>query len=362
MRRLVTIVLVCLLTGPVIAQDDVVALDRKARALEEQGQTDAAVQLFAKAIVGPDHGANADVLDRYVSLLLRTGRYADCVPVAERLLKVRTANAGGDAIAAAGARNQLALAYKLSGRVRDAIPLYEQTLAAFQRQKEVANSPATATVAHNLAAAYATAGRVAVAERLYLAGLDLAGRVPNGDKFLPQGWHNLATFYLSEGRHAEAGTLFRKALAAKEKDLGPDDPNVAVTLNNLAGVLLADGDAAGAEKLLLRAVEIFKKTKNESHPHAIITRNMLAEVYRSLGRLAEAETLARDTLRQLETTLGGGDNSRNAIELAGCLIRLGQVLKDRVKARDAEDAARRAVALRERYLEPGHPDTVAAWS
>ena len=58
-------------------------------------------------------------------MLLRTGRYADCVPVAERLVKIRTAQAGGDAIQAAGARNQLALAYKLSGRVRDAIPLYE---------------------------------------------------------------------------------------------------------------------------------------------------------------------------------------------------------------------------------------------
>src|SRR5262245_3446271 len=250
MRRLVTIVLVCLLTGPVIAQDDVVALDRKARALEEQGQTDAAVQLFAKAIVGPDHGANADVLDRYVSLLLRTGRYADCVPVAERLLKVRTANAGGDAIAAAGARNQLALAYKLSGRVRDAIPLYEGTLAAFQRNKDISNSPVTATVMHNLAAAYVTAGRTADAEKLYLAGLALAEKAPSGDKFLPQGWHNLATFYLGEDRFVEAVALFRKALVAKEKSLGPDDPTVAVTLNNLACVLLADGDAEGAEKLL----------------------------------------------------------------------------------------------------------------
>src|SRR5262249_28309446 len=160
----------------------------------------------------------------------------------------------GDAVQASAARNQLGLAYKLSGRVRDAIPLYEQTLAAFQRHKDLANTPVTATVMHNLAAAYAAAGRVADAERLYLAGLDLAAKAPNGDKFLAQGWQNLATFYLSEGRHTEAADLFRKALAAKEKELGPDEPNVAVTLNNLACVLLADGDAPGAEKLLIRAV------------------------------------------------------------------------------------------------------------
>src|SRR5262249_12191090 len=63
-----------------------------------------------------------------------------------------------------------------------------------------------------------------------------------------------------------------------------------------------------------------------------------------------------------ENALGTSDNSRNAIEVSACLVRLGYVLKDRVKNQDAEAAARRAVALRERYLEPGHPDIVAAWS
>jgi CHAT domain-containing protein/tetratricopeptide (TPR) repeat protein len=361
-HKFFAIAMVGLLAGSAVAQDNLAALDRKARESEEKGQTDAAIKLFAQAVSGPDSPAVSDALDRYCSMLLRTGRYADAVPVAERLVKIRAARAGGDGIAMAGARNQLALAYKLSGRVRDAIPLYEQTLKAFQGHKDLANSPVTATVMHNLAAAYATAGRVADAERLYQAGLDLAGRVPNGDKFLAQGQHNLATFYLGEGRLAEAIALFRKALAAKEKELGPDDPNVAVTLNNLAGALLADGNAAEAEKLLLRAMDIFKKGKYETHPHAIITRNMLAEVYRFQGRLAEAETLARDTLTELQDAIGTSDNSRNAIKVSACLVRLGYVLKDRVKNQDAEAAARRAVALRERYLEPGHPDTAAAWS
>jgi CHAT domain-containing protein/Tfp pilus assembly protein PilF len=361
MRRIVALILFALVAGPAAAQDDLNALVRKARELEDKGQTDAAVKLFAQAVRGPDSPAVGDVLDRYCSMLLRNGRYAECVPVAERLLRIRSAH-GADAIATAGARNQLALAYKLSGRARDAIPLYEQTLAAFQRQKELANSPVTATVMHNLAAAYATAGRVANAERMYEAGLELAEKAPGGDKFLVQGWHNLATFYLGEGRHAEAIQLFLRALQAMMKSPGPDDPQVAVTMNNMACAQLANGDAAEAEKFLLRATDIFKKTNYETHPHALITKNMLAEVYRSQGRLAEAETQARDTLRQLENTLGGADNSRNAVEVSACLVRLASVLKDRVKNKEAEDVARRAVALRERYLEPGHPDTIAAWS
>jgi CHAT domain-containing protein/tetratricopeptide (TPR) repeat protein len=364
MRLFRAIAILGLFIGPAaaVAQDDPSALVRKARELEDRGQTDAAVELFARAVSGPDSAAVGDILDQYCSMLLRTGRYADAVPVAERLLKIRSVRAGGDAIQTAGARNQLGLAYKLSGRVRDAVPLYEQTLKAFQSHKDLANTPVTATVMHNLAAAYATAGRVADAERLYLAGIALAEKVPNGDKFLPQAQHNLATFYLGEGRYAKAGPLFLTSLHAKERSLGPDDPNVAVSLNNMAGMMLADGDATGAEKLLTRAVNIFKKSKNETHPHAIITQNMLAEVYRTQGRLAEAEALARESLRKLETSLGSADNSRNAVELAGCLVRLGHVLKDEVKNKDAEAVARRAVALRERFLEPGHPDTVASWS
>src|SRR5262249_6075325 len=120
MCRFVAITLLGLLAGSAVAQDNLAALERKARELEEKGQTDAAVKLFAQAISGPDSPAVGDVLDRYCSLLLRTGRYADAVPVAERLLKIRAAAAGGNAISTAGARNQLALAYKLSGRVRDA--------------------------------------------------------------------------------------------------------------------------------------------------------------------------------------------------------------------------------------------------
>src|SRR5687768_888303 len=148
MRRFVATTLLAILATPALAQDDLGALTRKARELEDKGQTDEAVRLFAQAVNAPDSPAVGDILDRYVSMLFRTGRYADAVPVAERLLRVRSAR-GADAVQTAGARNQLALAYKLSGRVRDAIPLYEQTLAAFQKNKDLANTPVTATVMHN---------------------------------------------------------------------------------------------------------------------------------------------------------------------------------------------------------------------
>src|SRR5262245_32413822 len=93
MRRILALAILGLYAAPALAQDDLAAFTRKARELEDKGQTDAAVKVFAQAVNAPDSPAVADVLDRYCSMLLRTGRYADAAPVAERMLKIRTARA-----------------------------------------------------------------------------------------------------------------------------------------------------------------------------------------------------------------------------------------------------------------------------
>ncbi|MFN9488827.1 MAG: tetratricopeptide repeat protein [Betaproteobacteria bacterium] len=48
----------------------------------------------------------------------------------------------------------------------------------------------------------------------------------------------------------------RRALALREKSLGPDNPRTAITLNNLARVLLELGRKAEAEKLAAHAAAI----------------------------------------------------------------------------------------------------------
>ena len=72
MRRILALAILGLCAAPALAQDDLAALTRKARELEDKGQTDAAVKVFAQAINAPDSPAVADILDRYCSMLLRT--------------------------------------------------------------------------------------------------------------------------------------------------------------------------------------------------------------------------------------------------------------------------------------------------
>ena len=53
-HKFFAITLVGFFAGSAVAQDNLAALDRNARELEEKGQTDAAVKLFAQAVRGPE--------------------------------------------------------------------------------------------------------------------------------------------------------------------------------------------------------------------------------------------------------------------------------------------------------------------
>ncbi|MGH7261960.1 MAG: tetratricopeptide repeat protein, partial [Nitrospiraceae bacterium] len=58
---------------------------------------------------------------------------------------------------------------------------------------------------------------------------------------------------------AGARPLQERALAIREKALGPEHPETAISLSNLASVLRDQGDLAGARPLYERALAIFEK-------------------------------------------------------------------------------------------------------
>ena len=74
------------------------------------------------------------------------------------------------------------------------------------------------------------------------------------DVILAATLNNLAERYKEEGRYADAEPLYKRALAIREKALGPDHPAVAQLLNNLADLYTAQGRYADAEPLYKRAL------------------------------------------------------------------------------------------------------------
>jgi tetratricopeptide (TPR) repeat protein len=67
------------------------------------------------------------------------------------------------------------------------------------------------------------------------------------------GLDNLAFLLHDHGDLAAARPLFKRALAIREKVLGPEHPDMVQSLDNLASLLQAQGDLAAAQPLLERA-------------------------------------------------------------------------------------------------------------
>jgi tetratricopeptide (TPR) repeat protein len=92
----------------------------------------------------------------------------------------------------------------------------------------------------------------------------------------------------NQGRFSEAIPLARRALTIREKALGPDHPDVAISANNLALAYVAQGRYANAEPLYKRSLVIFEKAFSPNHANVATVLNNLAELYRDQSRYAVA--------------------------------------------------------------------------
>jgi hypothetical protein len=66
-----------------------------------------------------------------------------------------------------------------------------------------------------------------------------------------------------QGKHAEAEPLYKRALAIKDKALGPEHPDTAKVLVNYAGLMRKLNRKNEAAKLEARAKGIRKKTNRK---------------------------------------------------------------------------------------------------
>jgi len=131
------------------------------------------------------------------------------------------------------ARNSLAAAYEDSGRVADAILLFEQTLTGRERLLGP-DDPDTLRSRNDLARAYRDAGRMADAVPLIEQVLEARERLFG--TYHPStlaSRNNLASVYRATGRLAEALPLFEENVAACERLLGADDPKTLASRHSL---------------------------------------------------------------------------------------------------------------------------------
>src|SRR5262245_32088111 len=110
-----------------------------------------------------------------------------------------------------------------------------------------------------------------------------------------------------KGQYDKSIALAEGALEFKEKQLGPDHAEVAMSLNHVARALTARTDYKRAESLLNRALAIEEKSPGANPSTVAETLNHLAALYLDKGDYVVAEPLYDRALAILEKAFGPED-------------------------------------------------------
>ncbi len=237
-------------------------------------------------------------------------------------------------------------------------------------------------------------GDYADAETRISSALEEAEKFGSHDPRLATTLNALGEVYRAQGDYAAAEPLHKRALAIREKALGPDDAAVAQSLSNLAETYRAQGRIAEAEQLRKRASAIQERASAQvrlwdsyiaagkaaysrgdyaeaekqnqaalnvsegfgsQDPRLATSLNNLAVIYVAQGRYAVAESLHKRSLAIREKALGPEHP-----DAAQSLNNLAELYRTQGRYADAEPLYERSLAILEKTLGPEHPDVAAS--
>jgi tetratricopeptide (TPR) repeat protein len=157
--------------------------------------------------------------------------------------------------------------------------------------------------------------------------------------------------YLKQrANYVAARPLLEQGLSIREKELGPNHPDVASSLSNLALLLCDTKEYEQARPLLERAVSICEKELDIEHPYMTASINNLAALLRTMKEYSAARTLLERTLAIDEQIYG-----TQHLEVAMDMNNLGTVLIDLKEYATAYSLLQGALTIREKILEEFHP-------
>jgi tetratricopeptide (TPR) repeat protein len=356
-----------------IRPDEAASLNNKGLDLWLLGDHEGAELLFRKAMqvsekaLGPDNLPEADYLHNLAEMHYGRGDYAGAEPLYRRALAITEKTMGPDSTVVAPQLDYLGRLLKAKGDTAEAESSFRQALAIFEKA-EGPDDPDLIIYIVDLASLLNARGDNAEAEPLFRRALAISSEKASGANYLVEAdrLEGLGAYLSSKGDYSGAETFLRRVVAMREKALGPDNseaesgPNSprdtlyksqARSLSNLANVLNSEGDHAGAEALFRRALDIDERTLGPSDPTVGNDLNNIANPLKERGDYAGAETLCRRALAIL-------DGAQSAIPgmLVACLNNLADILNNEADYPGAEAQYRRVLQITEKTLGPDDPN------
>ncbi|KAJ6016957.1 hypothetical protein N7451_000336 [Penicillium sp. IBT 35674x] len=207
---------------------------------------------------------------------------------------------------------------------------------------------------HGLGVLYSDQGKLKEAEKMYqraLAGKEKA-LGPNHTSTLDT-VNNLGNVYSDQGKLKEAEEMYQRALAGKEEAFGPDHMSTLDTVNNLSILYKDQGKLKEAEEMHQRALAGKEKALGPDHTSTLDTVNNLGNVYSKQGKLKEAEEMYQRALAGKEEALG-----LNHTSTLDTVNNLGLLYFNKGKLKEAEEMYQRALAGKQEALGPNHTSTL----
>jgi tetratricopeptide (TPR) repeat protein len=272
-----------------------------------------------------------------------TGRLTEAVETMERSLALREKLYGPDHPLVANSLGSLAAAYYEIGRMDDS----ERCNTRILRMKAAEDNPLIRAAAlHNRAEVLRVRKQIDRAEALHKEVLEIREKLlgPNHlDVALTL--NNMGALYQDNGRHDLAVPVLERALAIRRSATSGPLTATAIVLNNLARSAWELGERDRAFELQLEANGIWEKATTKLNQNRAIGLNNLGEMYANMGQHAKADTLLREAISIWEQVAPEHDT------YARCLTNLAALFYKQGKFNGAEKLLHRAIAIRERHRE-----------
>jgi tetratricopeptide (TPR) repeat protein len=235
-------------------------------------------------------------------------RYRDARPLLEKLVDL-LASQDSDSIELALARRELGYTYALSGALKQAGPLYKQSMKT-------------------------------IAEQL-------------GQEHLEMGisWNQIAELQEAKGQYDQAAPTYSKALAILEKELGQEHPGLDHILEKLAGLNAELEEDEKAATLYGRLCAIREKSLGATHPKLAMALQNLAEAYRLQGQYEAAEESYNKALAIMEANHG-----KDHPAVAAVLQELAKLCFRQKKNDEGEALQKRATEIFEQSIQGQEDD------
>jgi len=173
---------------------------------------------------------------------------------------------------------------------------------------------------------------------------------------LSQIYNRLGQVLHDRGDVQSAAEHYQKALRLQQKTLRARHPRIAETFMNMARNQRDSGEGFAAALATLDQAESLLQERNSAPEYAGLLA-MKADILREEGRLEEAEEFARRAL-----ALQDQEGSEESPALAVALNGLGSILHDQRKHKFAVKSYMRALTINLKTVGATHPETAATYN